>query len=185
MLGKDCRLDRLADDLGGRAPSEGTNSDVNCENQNPAEVSLQPDQTVLAKMEEVLVKSALPNAMHGGVGVDVETVTNPCFTKPSFIERNYTNKEQEQCAGASRSFAGRWAGKEAVVKALGNSGARLKGAGAALQEIELLTNDDGTISVKLHGYAASEAQRVGIARVQVSLSYAENLAVAAAVPCGP
>ena len=75
--------------------------------------------------------------MHGSVGVDVESTTNPCFAKESFIERNYTATEREQCQGASRSFAGTWAGKEAVLKVLGNSGARLVGAGAALKDIEV------------------------------------------------
>jgi len=115
------------------------------------------------------------------VGIDVESVMNPCFGKGDFLDRNYTKQEKEECGHASRSFAGLWAGKEAVVKVLGNAGAELKSAGSALQDIELLRNQDGTIVCHFHGYAAEEAARLGVHKVMVSLSYAENLAVAAAV----
>lgn len=114
------------------------------------------------------------------VGVDVESISNPCFLKQSFVDRNYTEQEKEQCGTTIRSFAGLWAGKEAVAKVLGNSGVNLKSAGASLRDIEL-TRSDGIVSVQLHGYAADEATRVGVGNVKVSLSYTESIAVAAAV----
>jgi fatty acid synthase subunit beta len=115
------------------------------------------------------------------VGVDVEDISNPCFVNSTFLERNYTEQERADCGTTARSYAGLWAGKEAVVKVLGNSGAKLKSAGSSLQEIELTRAEDGTVSVKFHGYAAEEAARVGVSVVNISLSYADNLAVAAAV----
>jgi len=114
------------------------------------------------------------------VGVDVESISNLCFLKQSFVDRNYTEQEKEQCGTTIRSFAGLWAGKEAVAKVLGNSGVNLKSAGASLRDIEL-TRSDGIVSVQLHGYAADEARRVGVGNVKVSLSYTESIAVAAAV----
>ena len=53
-------------------------------------------------------------------------------------------------------------GRSIPEKVLGNSGAKLKSAGSSLQEIELIRAEDGTISVKLSGYAKEEAARVGI-----------------------
>jgi len=67
------------------------------------------------------------------------------------------------------------------VKVLGNAGAQLKSAGSALQDVELLRNEDGTVTCQFHGTAADEAARIGVGDVMISLSYADNLAVAAAV----
>jgi len=115
------------------------------------------------------------------VGVDVESVTNPCFSKETFLERNYTERERLNCGSVSRSFAGLWAGKEAVVKVLGNAGAQLKSAGSSLRDIELIRTEKGSVTCQFHGFAAEEAARVGVHTVVLSISYADNLAVAAAV----
>jgi len=74
-----------------------------------------------------------------------------------------------------------WAGKEAVIKVLGNAGAKLKSAGSSLVEIELIRDADGSVKTTLHGYAAEEAARVGVNTVKISLTYADDFAVAAAV----
>jgi len=132
-------------------------------------------------MEQTLVGAVGKESSASSVGVDVEDISNPCFTNSTFLERNYTAQERADCGTTTRSYAGLWAGKEAVVKVLGNSGAKLKSAGTSLQEIELNRAEDGTVSVKLHGYAKEEAARVGITSLNISLSYADNLAVAAAV----
>mmetsp|Transcript_20510 Transcript_20510/g.35169 ORF Transcript_20510/g.35169 Transcript_20510/m.35169 type:complete len:642 (-) Transcript_20510:116-2041(-) len=121
------------------------------------------------------------NGSASNIGVDVESVTNQCFINETFIERNYTQQEREECGTTTRSYAGLWAGKEAVVKVLGNAGAKLKTADSPLHEIELNRGEDGAVSVKLHGYASEEAARVGLSKLKVSLSYADNLVVAAAV----
>lgn len=135
-----------------------------------------PGKALTHTMEAVMKQACSSSS----VGIDVEPITNPCFAKESFLERNYTERERASCGSSSRSFAGLWAGKEAVVKVLGNAGARLKSAGSSLQDLELLRNDDGTIVCQFHGAAAQEAARVGVNNVMISLSYADDLAVAAA-----
>jgi phosphopantetheine--protein transferase-like protein len=90
------------------------------------------------------------------VGVDVEPISNQCFTNETFLARNYTKQERTECGTTARSYAGLWAGKEAVVKVLGNAGAKLKSAGASLEDVELSRASDGTVSVKLNGYASEE-----------------------------
>jgi len=132
-------------------------------------------------MEQNLVDAIAGSSGASFVGVDVEPISNQCFVNETFLERNYTKKERAECGTTARSYAGLWAGKEAVVKVLGNAGAKLKSAGASLEDVELSRASDGTVSVKLHGYAAEEAARVGVSNLKVSLSYADNMALAAAV----
>jgi fatty acid synthase subunit alpha len=126
------------------------------------------------------ISSALGASAGRSVGVDVEPIANPAFGKETFLDRNYTQMERDACAGSDRSLAGLWAGKEAVVKALGNAGAHLKAADAPLAEVELERQADGAVHVHLHADAAKEASRVGVDKVMVSLSYADGLAVAVA-----
>merc|ERR1719298_145860 len=61
--------------------------------------------------------------------VDVKPISNQCFTNETFLARNYTKQERTECGTTARSYAGLWGGKEAVVKVLGNAGAKLKSAG--------------------------------------------------------
>merc|ERR1719503_412247 len=100
-------------------------------------------------MEQAYAGAVGQEAGASGVGVDVESVTNQCFQNETFLERNYTKQERAGCGTTARSYCGLWAGKEAVVKVLGNSGANLKSAGSSLQEIELHRTSDGTVSVEL------------------------------------
>jgi len=132
-----------------------------------------------ANLQSALLSAAGMSAGRS-VGVDVEPIDNPAFNKETFLHRNYTQKEQDACARSDRALAGLWAGKEAVVKALGNAGARLRSAGAPLAEVELERQADGAVHVHLHGDAAKEASRIGVDSVFVSLSYADGLAVAVA-----
>jgi fatty acid synthase subunit alpha len=88
-------------------------------------------------VESLAAATAMPNSR---VGVDVEHVDVIIIENDVFVERNFTETEQEYCRKApspQASFAGRWSAKEAVFKSLGVPS---KGAGAPLKEIEI-TND--------------------------------------------
>ena len=81
------------------------------------------------------------------VGVDVESVDAINIENDTFVQRNFTEKEQEYCRKAPNpqaSYAGRWSAKEAVFKSLGVQG---KGAGAGLKEIEVLNDQNGAPAV--------------------------------------
>jgi fatty acid synthase subunit alpha len=172
MLGKDKRV--------GGAPSQEIPEPQSSSGFKPA--GRGPATSAVAKvMEQSLVDAIAGGTGASFVGVDVEPISNQCFVNETFLERNYTKKERQECGKTARSYAGLWAGKEAVVKVLGNAGAKLKSAGASLEDVELSRASDGTVSVKLNGYAAEEAARVGVSNLKVSLSYADNLALAAAV----
>lgn len=91
----------------------------------------------------------------------------------TFVSRNFTDGEIKYCQSQpspSSSFAARWAGKEAVFKALGVAS---KGAAAAMKDIEILPDAAGVPTVTLHGDAKAAAAGKGISKVHVSLSHSE------------
>ncbi|ORY17856.1 hypothetical protein BCR34DRAFT_474358 [Clohesyomyces aquaticus] len=115
------------------------------------------------------------------IGVDVETLNAINIDNETFLERNFTSKEIAYCkkAGSPQaSFTGKWSAKEAVFKSMGVKG---KGAGAPLKEIEIVNDEAGAPSVKLHGFAEQEAKRVGVKKVTVSISHSDEQAIAVAV----
>lgn len=84
---------------------------------------------------------------NSSVGVDIEDIDSFNIENDTFIERNFTAKEIAYCkksAAPRSSFAGRWSAKEAVFKSLNVPS---RGGGAALNEIEVLSNDNGAPTV--------------------------------------
>lgn len=94
--------------------------------------------------KEMLKSLAEATASPGSkVGVDVEDVGAINIENETFLNRNFTAKEQAYCRKApspQASFTGRWSAKEAVFKCLGVSS---QGAGAALSEIEIVNDENG------------------------------------------
>ncbi|KAI9832728.1 MAG: 3-oxoacyl-[acyl-carrier-protein] synthase [Phylliscum demangeonii] len=119
---------------------------------------------------------------HTKVGVDVEAIDAINIENETFVERNFTPREQAYCRRApapQASFAGRWSAKEAVFKALGVAG---KGAGAGMKEIEIVNDEaTGAPAVVLHGDAESAAHRAGVKSIQVSISHSDRQAIAIAI----
>ncbi|KAL1856113.1 beta subunit of fatty acid synthetase [Paecilomyces lecythidis] len=137
------------------------------------------DLTSTQKVVESLAKAAAVE--NSKVGVDVESVQAINIDNETFIERNFTSNEQEYCRKApspQASFAGRWSAKEAVFKSLGVSS---KGAGAPLNEIEIVNDENGAPTVQLHGAAAEAAKKAGVKQVNVSISHSDSQAIAIAV----
>jgi holo-[acyl-carrier protein] synthase len=90
-----------------------------------------------------------------------------------FIDRVFTPVEAAICRGRPAELAGRFAAKEAVMKALG-TGAR----GVAWREIEVLLNRRGKPLVYLHGRARQRAEKIGLNGLDVSMSHSREYAVA-------
>ncbi|KAG8716660.1 3-oxoacyl-[acyl-carrier-protein] synthase [Ceratobasidium sp. 394] len=133
----------------------------------------------IAKENRDVLESAL-KGVEGfkGVGVDQELISAVPSHNPTFVKRNFTDAEVAYCRTQPHpeaSFAARWAGKEAVFKALG---VKSKGAGAAMSDIEILPDESGVPTVTLHGDAKTAASEKGIEKVLVSLSHSENVAIA-------
>jgi holo-[acyl-carrier protein] synthase len=94
-----------------------------------------------------------------------------------FISRVYTDYEIEYCSArkaATQHYAGRWAAKEAVLKALGTGWRR----GIAWRDIEIRNDHKGAPTVKLRGGARDVMAAAHIARLHVSISHCRNFAVA-------
>lgn len=100
---------------------------------------------------------------------------------PHFITRCYTPKEIEYCMGKKldkarlESLAARFAAKEAVSKALG-TGIMTKSIG--FTDIEITNDEKGTPFVTLHNEAKSEAERLNVASIAISLSHDGDYAIA-------
>lgn len=104
----------------------------------------------------------------------VELISAVPSHNPTFVTRNFTDAEITYCRSQPAppsSFAARWAGKEAVFKSLG---VKSKGAAAAMQDIEILNDEEtGVPAVKLYGDAKAQAEKKGIVKVLISLSHSE------------
>jgi holo-[acyl-carrier protein] synthase len=115
------------------------------------------------------------------VGVDlieIERVRRALDRYPRFRERCFTEAERAYCESRrnpAESFAGRFAGKEAVGKALGLGVARA----FAWREIEIAGRPKP--SVTLYGRAARWAERVHAGRIDLSMTHSRELAAAVAV----
>jgi holo-[acyl-carrier protein] synthase len=94
----------------------------------------------------------------------------------SFLRRIYTEAELELCQNRASSLAARFAAKEAVMKALG-TGAN----GISWQDIEILSNSQGTPIVQLHAQARNKAEENRVAKFSVTMSHCKEYAVAVVI----
>ena len=100
-----------------------------------------------------------------------------------FLNRVYTRSEIAYCSSrkaANQSYAGRWAVKEAVLKAMGTGWSR----GIRWKDIEVVTDLTGKPSVAIHGVAKEICDEWGISEVLISLSHCRSHATATAIAVG-
>jgi holo-[acyl-carrier protein] synthase len=122
-----------------------------------------------------------------GVGVDIVE----CLRIAQMIERHgelfitrvYTDDEIEYCSArkaATQHYAGRWAAKEAVLKALGTGWRR----GIAWRDIEIRNDRRGAPLVHLGGAARDVMIDAGIREIHVTISHCRSHAIAYVVAEG-
>jgi holo-[acyl-carrier protein] synthase len=115
------------------------------------------------------------------VGVDaieIDRIRRSMERYPRFRERCFTRAEQEYCESRrnpAESYAGRFAGKEAVGKALGLGVAR----SFMWLEIEIVGRPKP--SVTLHGRVRAWAELARARAIDLSMTHSRELAVAVAV----
>ena len=101
-----------------------------------------------------------------------------------FIGRVYTEFEIEYCRqrrAATQHYAGRWAAKEAVLKALGTGWIR----GISWRDVEVRNEKGGRPKIALGGGARDVCARAGITDLQISISHCRSHATAYALAvCG-
>lgn len=117
--------------------------------------------------------------MHVGVDlIEIERVRRAMDRYPSFTARCFTDMERAYCdsrPNPAQHYAARFAGKEAVGKALGFGVARA----FAWREVEIAGRPKP--SVRLTGRVAERAARLGVAEVDLSMTHSRELAAAIAV----
>jgi holo-[acyl-carrier protein] synthase len=107
--------------------------------------------------------------------IEIERIRR-ALRRPGFRERCFTPAERAYCdarPNPAESYAARFAGKEAVGKALG-CGVRF-----TWKEIEITGRPKP--SVRLSGRTAAWAKRVGAGRIDLSMTHSRELAAAVCV----
>jgi holo-[acyl-carrier protein] synthase len=113
-----------------------------------------------------------------GVGVDIvdlQRFTRSLARTPKLVDRLFTVAERDHSVV---SLAGRFAAKEALVKAFGGSGAM------TWHDMEVVNDDAGAPFFVLTGPAQAMATSRGISSVHVSISHDGGSAVAFVVAEG-
>ena len=98
-----------------------------------------------------------------------------------FLARVLTERERAALpateAGRTAYVAGRFAAKEAAVKALGTGFAE----GIGMHDVEILSHVSGRPQLFLHGAAATRAKGMGVRAVHVSISHERDVAGAVVI----
>ena len=97
---------------------------------------------------------------------------------PTLRERVFTAEERAYCDGKARpaeSYAGRFAAREATIKALGGY------RGKRWQDIHVTRHPSGAPAIALEGDAKRRADALGVERVLITFTHEKTNAVAFAV----
>ena len=100
-----------------------------------------------------------------------------------FLKKVFSPSEIEYCGRhkyPAPQYAGRWAAKEALLKALGTGWAK----GIQWTDLEILNEPGGEPRVYLRNAAANWATQRGISEFLISISHTEHYAVAFATAVG-
>src|SRR5436189_4715621 len=110
--------------------------------------------------------------------VEVYRIRETITRTPRFLDRVYTKNERAYCEGkgtaAWQSYAGRFAAKEAFLKAL-KTGWRGK---VTWHDIEVMNDADGVPTLHLYGESKILLAATGATTVHVSISHTSEHAVA-------
>lgn len=100
-----------------------------------------------------------------------------------FLNRVFTQQEIAYCSSRKTSnqhYAGRWAAKEAALKALGTGWAK----GIQWTDIAVSHQLGGKPIITIDGVAAEIAKEQGIAEIMLSISHCRHYAVAYCIAVG-
>lgn len=98
----------------------------------------------------------------------------------AFLQRIYTASEITYCQkhrNQAERFAGRFAAKEAAMKALGTGWTR----GVRWVDIEVVREPSGKPTLKLSGATRAIADRLGVRNIAISITHSGNTAFAQVV----
>jgi len=116
-----------------------------------------------------------------GLGVDMEEITRvgEAIKRHGriFLERIFTPAEIAYCErhrDPVERYAGRFAAKEAAMKALGTGW----GQGVRWRDIEVARQPGGRPTIIFHGVARERAERLGGRQISLSITHTGNFALA-------
>ena len=122
-----------------------------------------------------------------GHGIDIATISGikaqVNSSNKNWTDNVYSTEERAQADQPPihyRYYAGRFAAKEAVVKALGTGFAGV----ITWRGVEILRKDGGAPYVRLNAEVKDLAEQMGITDWLISLTYTEDLAMASAIAVG-
>lgn len=110
-----------------------------------------------------------------GVGVDLVDITRfeeQVAKTPKLLERLFTASERD---ASMQTVAGRFAAKEALIKALGGSD------GVSWQEVEITKNSTGKPEIRTSGETAKAVAEAGVSKLHLSISHDGGMAIAMVV----
>jgi holo-[acyl-carrier protein] synthase len=117
------------------------------------------------------------------IGVDlvgVDRIARLVTDHEGALDELFTEREQAHWRKKRQRYqhlAGRFAAKEAVLKAFG-TGLRQR---MRWTDVEIISGTGGRPEVRLHGEVAEQARRRGLEDLDLSISHAEGLAMAQAL----
>ena len=116
-----------------------------------------------------------------GMGIDIAEVERVKAAierhGEAFLRRVYTAREKEYCEKFKNKYeryAGRFAAKEATMKALGTGWSR----GVRWVDVEVVRQSGGRPTIFLQGEAAKVASALGVERVALSITHTSAQAFA-------
>ncbi|MCP4140501.1 MAG: holo-[acyl-carrier-protein] synthase [Chloroflexi bacterium] len=114
-----------------------------------------------------------------GIGVDLISIEKiaESVNSEAFKRKVFTPDEIESCesvANAAERYAGKFAAKEAFMKAIGK-GIRQE---VWFTQIEVLNHESGAPYLRVNGEAEKTSLALGVEEMHISISHAEGMAVA-------
>jgi holo-[acyl-carrier protein] synthase len=115
-----------------------------------------------------------------GTGIDiieVERVAQRVGSNNGFRELVFSSEEIRYCDSKAfpfQHYAGRFAAKEAFLKAVG----RGWDSGLSLNEIEVVNGPNGKPELKINGKTEKELTHLGIRSIYLSISHLQTIATA-------
>jgi holo-[acyl-carrier protein] synthase len=121
-----------------------------------------------------------------GIGIDlvkIDRIDKAGKNRSGFLERVFTEREREYCSRQkfpAQHYAGRFAAKEAVLKAIGTGWS----TGVKWTDMEVLHGDGGGPVVNISGRVKDLMDLRGVRQILLSYSHDEGYAVAHVVLVG-
>ncbi|OWZ15871.1 Fatty acid synthase subunit alpha [Phytophthora megakarya] len=148
----------------------------------PSSKSSPADSSILLS---AINQTSVDLGLTSNIGMDVVSVTTfeSLNGQEDFLRRNFTDQEITYCYRSphpTASFAGRYAAKNAVIKAMSTENFS-KSATTPLREVEIVMTASGAPSVVLTGYPLQVFDRLGLSKLNVSISHSDAFAIAQVV----